>query len=1194
MNIDDTLSDVRRKIEREKALINAANAMRQSTNNPAVLSRLDGQIRDGRRNIEYFEKTLQDLEMRRTNTGMQSMSLDPGSGRKAGNPLTPPPKDGWNGYMGQEQGGYGDGGYGNNLGGGQGLMPPRAPYAAQAPGTQPKRANYSKLDLIKYDTPHLGPRIQLMLSQLEFKLSVEKQYKDGIEKMVRLYQMEGDRKSKADAEARRIESNQKIQLLKQSLKRYEELHVDIEGADGGDDDSLNVPSQRKPLSGHLSLRIHAVADVDHAATGRFSRGPETFVIMKVEDNFKGRTKATRNDRWPDELHEFDIDKANEIELTVYDKAGDHPLPIGMLWIRISDIAEEMRRKRIESELQQTGWVSADKMGGSGAQPDMQFQPPPGQGYAGAGGPAPGGMRPGGPAAAAAGPQGAQTGPIYIDAWFSLEPVGRIQLTMAFIKHTKNKQNFDGVLGRKGAIRQRKEEVVEQYGHKFVQQQFYNIMRCALCGEFLKYAAGMQCADCKYTCHKKCYHKVVTKCITQSNAETDPDEAKLNHRIPHRFENFSNMGANWCCHCGYILPLGRKQSKKCSECGLTCHVNCVHFVPDFCGMSMEVANQILSEIKRTRRGQSASGSTMTQRVLRPPQGAKPTPPPPSQPQFAPPPGQEGQSPQDRYSYGKDQQYGAPPRQQSYPPSAESLGAARAASSTSGASVQTPTSPTSQRPPAGPRSQSQSTAPVVAASAAAAAMSGKTSTPGYQRSQTDYSPTGSRTSGGYPQDQRIPQQQAQQSSGYNPQDYANIPTYPPTHQQAAPIQQYQQKSYAIPQNPQQPQAQQQQPYPPAHQEVQQQQPKPQAQPISAMTEAPKNKVTPSANTQGTGRRIGLDHFNFLAVLGKGNFGKVMLAETKATKQLYAIKVLKKEFIIENDEVESVRSEKRVLLIANKERHPFLVNLHACFQTETRVYFVMEYISGGDLMLHIQRGQFGTKRAQFYAAEVCLALKYFHENGVIYRDLKLDNILLTLDGHIKIADYGLCKEEMWYGSTTSTFCGTPEFMAPEILLDKKYGRAVDWWAFGVLIYQMLLQQSPFRGEDEDEIYDAILADEPLYPIHMPRDSVSVLQKLLTREPELRLGSGPTDAQEIMSHAFFRNINWDDVYHKRIPAPFVPQITSATDTSNFDTEFTSVTPVLTPVHSLASHARRVPRLLLLGRLQLRIYYLIGCACVS
>jgi serine/threonine protein kinase len=136
-------------------------------------------------------------------------------------------------------------------------------------------------------------------------------------------------------------------------------------------------------------------------------------------------------------------------------------------------------------------------------------------------------------------------------------------------------------------------------------------------------------------------------------------------------------------------------------------------------------------------------------------------------------------------------------------------------------------------------------------------------------------------------------------------------------------------------------------------------------------------------------------------------------------------------------------------------------------------------------------------------------------------------------------------------------------------------------VLIYQMLLQQSPFRGEDEDEIYDAILADEPLYPIHMPRDSVSILQKLLTREPELRLGSGPTDAQEIMSHAFFRNINWDDVYHKRIPPPFMPTITSATDTSNFDQEFTSVTPVLTPVQS-----GKLSFILLLTLVQLLTFY--------
>lgn len=273
MNDDDLIGQVCHKIEREKALIHAANAMRQSSN-PQVQHSLDAQIKEGRKNIGYLEGRLNELQMRRMGQGMDSMSI--GSSNNGGpappphgnlspqqqnlhnnafGPPNPPPKTGMPGYL-PDQGGYGSVGQGGSmdqLGGGQGMVPPRPPYGPPAPGSgMPKaRPNYSRLgehfnaiveeyllthnaDLIKADTAYLGPRFQLMLSQLTFKLSVEKKYKDGIEKLVRLYSDDGDRKSRADAELRRIESNQKIQLLKRALKRYEDLHVDMEHSDAND------------------------------------------------------------------------------------------------------------------------------------------------------------------------------------------------------------------------------------------------------------------------------------------------------------------------------------------------------------------------------------------------------------------------------------------------------------------------------------------------------------------------------------------------------------------------------------------------------------------------------------------------------------------------------------------------------------------------------------------------------------------------------------------------------------------------------------------------------------------------------------------------------------------------------------------------------------------------------------------------
>jgi hypothetical protein len=199
----------------------------------------------------------------------------------------------------------------------------------------------------------------------------------------------------------------------------------------GLDESLSSPNMRKPLTGLLTMRIHAVKDVDHATSSRFSRGPETFVIVKVEDAIKARTKATRNDKWLDESFSIDIDKANEIELTVYDKSGDRPTPIGMLWVRISDIAEEMRRKKIETELNASGWVSADKMDGSGTPRSDHHPGSPGSSHGGPGGASFGAMAAPGGHPHGDNPNAPPT--VMIDSWFALEPFGRIQLQMSFGK-----------------------------------------------------------------------------------------------------------------------------------------------------------------------------------------------------------------------------------------------------------------------------------------------------------------------------------------------------------------------------------------------------------------------------------------------------------------------------------------------------------------------------------------------------------------------------------------------------------------------------------------------------------------------------------------------------------------------------------------------------------------------------------------
>eukprot|EP00064_Thunnus_orientalis_P010202 superscaffoldBa00001359_g10228 len=281
---------------------------------------------------------------------------------------------------------------------------------------------------------------------------------------------------------------------------------------------------------------------------------------------------------------------------------------------------------------------------------------------------------------------------------------------------------------------------------------------------------------------------------------------------------------------------------------------------------------------------------------------------------------------------------------------------------------------------------------------------------------------------------------------------------------------------------------------------------------------------------GLALGLGDFDLIRVIGRGSYAKVLLVRLKKNEQVYAMKVVKKELVHDDEDIDWVQTEKHVFEQAST--NPFLVGLHSCFQTESRLFLVIEYVNGGDLMFHMQRQRkLPEEHARFYAAEICIALNFLHEKGIIYRDLKLDNVLLDHEGHIKLTDYGMCKEGIRPGDTTSTFCGTPNYIAPEILRGEDYGFSVDWWALGVLMFEMMAGRSPFDiitdnpdMNTEEYLFQVILEK----PIRIPRSlsvkAASVLKGFLNKDPKERLGCQvQTGFTDIKSHTFFRSIDWE-----------------------------------------------------------------------
>jgi len=308
----------------------------------------------------------------------------------------------------------------------------------------------------------------------------------------------------------------------------------------------------------------------------------------------------------------------------------------------------------------------------------------------------------------------------------------------------------------------------------------------------------------------------------------------------------------------------------------------------------------------------------------------------------------------------------------------------------------------------------------------------------------------------------------------------------------------------------------------------------------------------------QKVSLDDFEILHLVGRGGYGKVHQVRKKNSNQIYAMKVMRKEYLVETNNVSYSISEKNIM---RNIRHQFVASLHFAFQTKGKVYLVMDFLNGGHLLYHMRRVSLLSEDfVRFYAAELVLALEYLHSRNIIHRDLKPENIMLSQEGHLALADFGLAKINVTESNSAKTFCGTVEYMAPEIIRCVGHGKAVDWWSFGILVYDMITGHPPFRARQRNILQKEILKGDVKIPNYVSQSASSLIKALLNPIPEKRLGF--RGAHEIKSHEFFADIQWDKLERQEISPPFTPDVRDGLmDTTYFDKKLLKIQPGDSPL---------------------------------